>query len=90
MVRVTVKEIEPEFVDWQGFSRLAGIPVSSLQNKMSEGTLGIKPRYFGAKPLFRVSEILEWLDSLPSEPVVKRGRKRLCDTPIKEKSRSGG
>lgn len=67
--------IEPLYVGWEGFARLSGIAVSTLQNRLSLGQLTVKPRYFGTRPLFAVAEIRAMLENLPTEPTVKRGRK---------------
>ncbi len=87
MKKAKIRELDPLFVSWDGFGKITGIAVSTLQNRLSEGSLPVKPRYFGTKPLFRVTEILAWVESLPSEPLVKRGRKRLSEAKISRSSK---
>jgi hypothetical protein len=64
--KVKVEQIRPRMVDTKGAAIYLGIAVKTLRNRLSdkENPFPVKPRYLGGKPLFELSELDAFIDSL--------------------------
>ena len=60
-----VKEIKPAALNYKNASAYVGIAEKTLRNKVCNGSFPVKPRRFGGKPLFLISELNAFLESLP-------------------------
>jgi hypothetical protein len=70
-----VAEVQPLFVSFDDAARASGLAKKTLQNLLSLGQLPVMIRYAGSKPLIEFKSLQRWLDSLPTEPERRRGRR---------------
>jgi len=64
--KVKVEVIRPRLVSIADAALYLGIAAKTLRNRLSdkENPFPVKPRYYGGKPLFEVSELDAFIDSL--------------------------
>jgi excisionase family DNA binding protein len=69
--------MEPIFYTVRETARILGISERTIYNSIHRGSLRkfIRPHWFGRKPLFHKDDIQAYADSLPTEPLHKRGQK---------------
>jgi hypothetical protein len=75
MKRTRAAEVQPLFVSFDDAAKLTGMSKKTLQNMRSLGQLPVVIRYAGSKPLIGFESLKKWLDSLPTEPERRRGRR---------------
>jgi hypothetical protein len=61
---VRIEALRPRLVDTNGAAEYVGLSPKTLRNRQSDGTFPVKPRYYGGKPLYEVSELDAFIDSL--------------------------
>jgi hypothetical protein len=59
--------IRPRLLSIADAALYLGLAPKTLRNRLSDkkDPFPVKPRYYGGKPLFEVSELDVWIDSLP-------------------------
>ena len=65
MKLVRTQKIKTRLLNLKDTAAYVGLAPKTVRNRLSEGTFPVKPRYYGGKPLFEVSELDDWIDSLP-------------------------
>lgn len=61
------KELRPAALGYADAARYCGLAEKTLRNRVCNRSFPVRPRKFGSKPLFLVSELDEFLKSLPSD-----------------------
>jgi|GEM_PF-2983439 hypothetical protein len=93
MNRVKVSEVQPYYLDLRGAAAFLAISPKTISNLLALGTFPVQPKRYRSKRLFKLSDLQEFarsLESDSSEPVNKRGRKRVCKADGQEQSRVAG
>jgi len=64
--KVKIAELRPRLAGIADAARYIGIAPKTLRNRLSDkdNPFPVKPRYYGGKPLFEVSELDAFIDSL--------------------------
>jgi hypothetical protein len=66
-IEKSVKAITPAALSYAGAATYLGLAEKTLRNKVCNGSFPVKPRRFGGKPLFLISELNAFLESLPTD-----------------------
>ena len=66
-IEKSVKAITPAALSYAGAATYLGLAEKTLRNKVCNGSFPVKPRRFGGKPLFLISELKAFLESLPTD-----------------------
>jgi predicted HTH domain antitoxin len=61
---VKVEAIRPRLVSIADAAQYLGLAPKTLRNRLSDKSFPVRPRYYGGKPLFEVSELDAFIDSL--------------------------
>jgi hypothetical protein len=64
--KVQVEAIRPRLVSIADAAQYLGLAPKTLRNRLSdkENPFPVRPRYYGGKPLFELSELDTFIDSL--------------------------